>query len=56
VTIYNRNVDWFTFWLKDYEDPDPAKTQQYERWRELRKLQHVKDSARGDASEHPIAH
>ena len=33
------NVDWFRFWLKDEEDPDPAKAEQYSRWRELRKLQ-----------------
>jgi len=32
-------VDWFRFWLKDEEDPDPAKVEQYARWRELRKLQ-----------------
>ncbi len=31
------NVDWFRFWLKDEEDPDPAKAEQYARWRELRK-------------------
>jgi dipeptidyl aminopeptidase/acylaminoacyl peptidase len=33
------SVDWFRFWLQDYEDPDPAKAEQYERWRELKKLQ-----------------
>jgi len=33
------NVDWFRFWLKGEEDPDPAKADQYVRWRELRKLQ-----------------
>ena len=33
------NVDWFCFWLKGEEDPDPAKVEQYKRWRELRKLQ-----------------
>ena len=33
------NVDWFRFWLQGYEDPDPAKVEQYKRWRELRKLQ-----------------
>ena len=33
------NVDWFCFWLKDEEDPDPSKAEQYARWRELRKLQ-----------------
>ncbi len=32
-------VDWFRFWLQGYEDPDPAKAEQYKRWRELRKLQ-----------------
>jgi len=31
-------VDWFCFWLKGEEDPDPAKAEQYKRWRELRKL------------------
>jgi hypothetical protein len=33
------SVDWFRFWLQGYEDPDPAKVEQYRRWRELRKLQ-----------------
>jgi hypothetical protein len=33
------NVDWFCFWLKGEEDPDPTKAEQYERWRELRSLQ-----------------
>lgn len=32
-------VDWFRFWLKGEEDPDPAKSEQYVRWRELRKLE-----------------
>jgi hypothetical protein len=32
-------LDWFCFWLKDEEDPNPSKTEQYKRWRELRKLQ-----------------
>ena len=25
-------VDWFRFWLQDYEDPDPAKSQHYTCW------------------------
>ncbi len=29
-------VDWFRFWLQSYEDPDPAKGEQYRRWRDLR--------------------
>jgi hypothetical protein len=32
-------VDWYRFWLKGEGDPDPAKGEQYARWRELRKLQ-----------------
>ncbi|HEX9273875.1 MAG TPA: Atxe2 family lasso peptide isopeptidase [Candidatus Binatia bacterium] len=37
--IYQRNLDWFNFWLQDKEDPDPSKKEQYTRWHELRKLQ-----------------
>lgn len=33
------SVDWFRFWLQEFEDPNPAKSEQYRRWRELRKLQ-----------------
>src|SRR3546814_12668527 len=25
LAVYERNVDWFRFWLQGYEDPDPAK-------------------------------
>jgi dipeptidyl aminopeptidase/acylaminoacyl peptidase len=39
------NVDWFRFWLKGEEDPDPAKTEQYARWRELRKLQDANEKS-----------
>jgi dipeptidyl aminopeptidase/acylaminoacyl peptidase len=39
LAVYNRNVDWFRFWLQDIEDPEPAKAEQYERWRKLRQLQ-----------------
>jgi hypothetical protein len=37
--IYNRNLDWFRFWLQGEEDKDPAKDDQYKRWRKL-KAQH----------------
>jgi dipeptidyl aminopeptidase/acylaminoacyl peptidase len=30
-------VDWFSFWLKGEEDADPSKTEQYARWRTLRR-------------------
>ena len=36
--IYQRNVDWLNFWLRDQEDPNPAKAEQYKRWHELRQL------------------
>ena len=35
-TIYQRNLDWFNFWLQDKEDADPRKKDQYARWRTLR--------------------
>ncbi|GFE90384.1 hypothetical protein GCM10011488_53380 [Steroidobacter agaridevorans] len=37
--IYNRNLDWYRFWLQDYEDPSAEKADQYRRWRALRELQ-----------------
>lgn len=37
--IAARNLDWFRFWLQGYEDPDAAKSAQYERWRKLREQQ-----------------
>jgi dipeptidyl aminopeptidase/acylaminoacyl peptidase len=39
MTAQQGDVDWFCFWLKGEEDPDPSKTDQYKRWRELLKLQ-----------------
>jgi len=43
------NVDWFCFWLKGEEDTDPAKAEQYSRWRELRKLQEENEKANAAA-------
>ena len=45
------SVDWFRFWLQDYENPDPAKAEQYARWRELRKLQEENEKKRAIESE-----
>jgi dipeptidyl aminopeptidase/acylaminoacyl peptidase len=41
------NLDWFCFWLKGEEDPDPAKKRQYERWRELKKQSEAQAFVRG---------
>ncbi len=38
LAVYERNLDWFRFWLQDYETPDPAKAEQYRRWREMREV------------------
>lgn len=32
LAVYQRNLDWFRFWLQGYIDPDPAKIAQYKRW------------------------
>ena len=37
---YQRNLDWFNFWLQDKEDPNPEKQDQYIRWRGMR--DHIK--------------
>jgi dipeptidyl aminopeptidase/acylaminoacyl peptidase len=34
--VYQRNLDWFRFWLQGYEDPDPRKAEQYKHWQEMR--------------------
>lgn len=39
LAVYERNIDWFAFWLRNAEDPDPAKQEQYARWRMLRERQ-----------------
>ncbi len=36
LAAYERNLDWFRFWLQGYEDPNPLKNQQYAHWREMR--------------------
>lgn len=35
LAIYERNLDWFDFWLQGRSDPDPGKAPQYARWRAL---------------------
>jgi dipeptidyl aminopeptidase/acylaminoacyl peptidase len=36
LAVYERNVDWFRFWLQAYEDPSPDKAGQYRIWREMK--------------------
>jgi len=49
--IYERNLDWFRFWLESEESPDPAKSKQYQRWRQLRQLQEKAQSNETGAPE-----
>lgn len=34
--VYQRNLDWFDFWLNEHEDPDPRKAELYKRWEAMR--------------------
>lgn len=36
LAAYQRNIDWFRFWLQGYENPDPAKRTEYTHWREMK--------------------
>jgi len=36
LAVYERNLDWFRFWLQGYEDPTPSKKRQYARWRQMK--------------------
>jgi hypothetical protein len=48
MTSQQGDVDWFCFWLKGEEDPDPTKAEQYTRWRRLRNADRAPS---GDLSE-----
>ncbi len=47
------NVDWFRFWLQNYERPNPEDPDQYKRWEHLRELQDVDDKAAGQSPASP---
>lgn len=36
LAAYERNIDWFRFWLQGHEDPDPAKREEYKRWHAMK--------------------
>lgn len=45
AALMQGSVDWFDFWLNDYERPDPAAASQYARWRQLRERSNaIKDA------------
>jgi dipeptidyl aminopeptidase/acylaminoacyl peptidase len=51
LAVYERNLDWFRFWLQDYVDPDPLKAAQYQRWTELRTASRGHEAAAEDAGD-----
>ncbi|HEV8406736.1 MAG TPA: Atxe2 family lasso peptide isopeptidase [Sphingomicrobium sp.] len=36
LAAYQRNLDWFRYWLENYRDPDITKADQYARWDKMR--------------------
>ena len=50
LAVYERNVDWFRFWLQGYEDPSPVKKQQYAHWRGMRDAMSTKSTRSGARS------
>jgi dipeptidyl aminopeptidase/acylaminoacyl peptidase len=39
LATLQRNLDWYRFWLQDYERPNPEDPDQYVRWRKLKEMQ-----------------
>jgi dipeptidyl aminopeptidase/acylaminoacyl peptidase len=37
LAAYERNLDWFRFWLQGYVDQSPDKAEQYRRWQAMAK-------------------
>lgn len=45
LATFQRNVDWYRFWLQGYERPNPEDPDQYKRWKHLRELRDADDKA-----------
>ena len=52
--VYERNLDWFKFWLKSEQDQEPGKEEQYQRWDVLRKLQEGIEATKERDSHHKM--
>jgi dipeptidyl aminopeptidase/acylaminoacyl peptidase len=46
LRVYERNLDWFRFWLAGMADPAPAKHAQYGRWSAMRARFEAADGSR----------
>ncbi len=47
LAVYERNLDWFRFWLLGHQDPAPHKAIQYARWHEWRERQCARPTPSG---------
>lgn len=50
LAAYQRNLDWFRYWLKGEIDPDPSKAEQYQRWSALGPAKGAASTARTQRS------
>lgn len=48
LAAYDRNLDWFRFWLQDHQDPDPLKAEHYRRWTAMRDRWRARETAGED--------
>jgi hypothetical protein len=46
------NVDWFRFWLQDYERPNAEDPNQYQRWEQLREMRDTNDKVSAGPPSH----
>lgn len=54
LAVYERNVDWFRFWLQSYEDPNPSKRGQYVHWQEMREALSARPAHIAGEADHRI--
>jgi dipeptidyl aminopeptidase/acylaminoacyl peptidase len=59
LAVYQRNLDWFDFWLQDREDRSPAKRDQYRSWEAMKASlpveRHTRPSTGSASVKRPIA-
>ncbi|UIJ46343.1 Atxe2 family lasso peptide isopeptidase [Sphingomonas cannabina] len=51
--VYERNLDWFSFWLQGREDAGSAKGEQYARWRRMREAARQRPEAAANPAREP---
>lgn len=49
------SLDWFRFWLQDYEDPSPAKAAKYAQWRHMKEVWSARQALASQLDQPPRA-